>query len=157
MDAAVLGPLWDPVAVSIAMQAGEGARLPLRIGGKVAPVSGDPLDATVEVRGLKRDLHVPGLSGSVDGLGDCALVAIGGVEVLLNSRRTQGFSTEMFTAFGVDLSSRRIVVTKSSQHFHASFSRIAARIVYLDAPGTLTADLTTLPFRKARAEVVASF
>ena len=84
-------------------------------------------------------------------------VAIGGVEVLLNSRRTQGFSTEMFTAFGVDLSSRRIVVTKSSQHFHASFSRIAARIVYLDAPGTLTADLTTLPFRKARAEVVASF
>ena len=157
VDAAVLGPLWDPVAVSIAMQAGEGARLPLRIGGKVAPVSGDPLDATVEVRGLKRDLHVPGLSGSVDGLGDCALVAIGGVEVLLNSRRTQGFSTEMFTAFGVDLSSRRIVVTKSSQHFHASFSRIAARIVYLDAPGTLTADLTTLPFRKARAEVVASF
>jgi microcystin degradation protein MlrC len=157
VESAILGPLWDPVAVAIARQAGEGARLPLRIGGKVAPVSGDPLDAVVEVRGLARDLRVPGLSGSVDELGDCALVAIGGVEVLLNSRRTQGFSTEMFTAFGVDLSKRRIVVTKSSQHFHASFSKVAARILYVDAPGTLTSDLTTLPFRKARRAVVESF
>ena len=154
---AILGPLWDPVAVSIAWQAGEGARLPLRIGGKVAPVSGDPLDARVEVLGLRRDLRVPGLSGSVDRLGDCALVAVGGVEVLLNTQRTQGFSTEMFTAFGVDLAARRIVVVKSSQHFHASFSRVAARILHVDAPGTLTGDLTTLPFRKAPAAVIASF
>jgi microcystin degradation protein MlrC len=63
----------------------------------------------------------------------------------------------MFTAFGVDLSRKRIVVTKSSQHFHASFSRVAARILYVDAPGTLTSDLTTLPFRKARRAVVESF
>jgi microcystin degradation protein MlrC len=123
----------------------------------VAPVSGEPLDALVEVRGLRRDLRVPGLSGSVDRLGDCALVAIDGVEVLLNSRRTQGFSTEMFTAFGTDLSARRIVVVKSSQHFHASFSKVAARILYVDAPGTLTNDLTALPFRKARPEVTASY
>ena len=153
----VLGPLWDPVAVSIAMQAGEGARLPLRIGGKVAPVSGDPLDALVEVRALRRDATMPGLSCSVEPLGDCALVAIGGVEVVLNARRTQAFSTELFTQFGVDLRERRLVVVKSSQHFHASFSRIAARILYVDAPGTLTTDLTTLPFRKARREVVESY
>ena len=29
-----LGPLWDPVAVRIAFDAGVGARLPLRLGGK---------------------------------------------------------------------------------------------------------------------------
>jgi len=157
VDSAVLGPLWDPVAVSIAFQAGEGARLPLRIGGKVAPVSGDPLDAVVEVRALRRAATMPGLSGSIESLGDCALVAVGGVEVLLNSRRTQGFSTEMFTQFGVDLARRRIVVTKSSQHFYASFSKIASRIVYVDAPGTLATDLTTLPFVRARREVVEAF
>ena len=157
IEGAILGPLWDPVAVSIAMQAGEGARLALRIGGKVSPVSGDPLDVQVEVRALCRALQVPGLSGSVDQLGDAALVAIGGIEVLLNSRRTQGVSTEMFSRMGADPATRRIVVTKSSQHFHASFSRIATRIVHLDAPGTLTADLTTLPFRKARRAVVESF
>jgi microcystin degradation protein MlrC len=157
VSGAILGPLWDPVAVSIAMQAGEGARLPLRIGGKVAPVSGDPLDAVVEVRGLRREATMPGLSGSVEPLGDCALVAIGGVEVLLNARRTQGFSTEMFTQFGVDLRRRRIVVVKSSQHFLASFSKVATRVIYVDAPGTLASDLGTLPFRSARREVVESY
>lgn len=157
VERAVIGPLWDPVAVSIAMQAGEGARIALRIGGKVAPVSGDPLDATVEVRALRRDATMPGLSGSVEPLGDCALVAIGGVEVLLNARRTQGFSTEMFTRMGVDLSACCIIVTKSSQHFFASFSQIAARTIYVDAPGTLTSDLTTLPYRKARRAVIEGY
>ncbi|MFM1989093.1 MAG: hypothetical protein RJA99_2050 [Pseudomonadota bacterium] len=157
VEGAVLGPLWDPVSVSIAMQAGVGARLPLRIGGKVAPVSGDPLDAVVEVRALKRDASMPGLSGSVEPLGDCALVAIGGVEVVLNARRTQGISTELFTQFGIDLRERRLVVVKSSQHFHASFSRVAARTIYVDAPGTLTSDLTTLPYRKARRAVIEAY
>jgi microcystin degradation protein MlrC len=157
IEGAILGPLWDPVAVSIAMQAGEGARLALRIGGKVAPVSGDPLDVRVEVRAVRRGLQVPGLSGSMDTLGDAVLVAIGGVEVLLNSRRTQGFSTEMFSRMGADPAARRIVVTKSSQHFHASFSTIATRIVYVDAPGALTADLTTLAFHRARRAVIESF
>ncbi|HYF57445.1 MAG TPA: M81 family metallopeptidase [Burkholderiaceae bacterium] len=154
---ATIGPLWDPVAVSIAMQAGEGARLPLRIGGKVAPVSGDPLDAVVEVRALRRDAVQPGLSGSLDPLGDCALVAIGGVEVLLTSRRTQAFDTALFEQFGVALAERRIVVVKSSQHFHASFAKVAARIAYLDSPGALTADLASLPFRKARREIVEGY
>src|SRR5689334_4537012 len=40
-----LGPLWDPIAVRIAFDAGVGARLPMRIGGKTGPMSGDPLDA----------------------------------------------------------------------------------------------------------------
>ena len=79
------------------------------------------------------------------------------VEVLLNARRTQGFSTEMFTRMGVDLSACRIIVTKSSQHFFASFSRIAARTIYVDAPGTLTSDLTTLPYRKARRAVIEGY
>jgi microcystin degradation protein MlrC len=157
IDSAILGPLYDPGSVAIAFDAGEGARVALRIGGKVAPVSGDPLDAVVEVRGLRRAATMTGLSGSTEPLGDCALVAIGGVEVLLNSRRTQGFGTDMFTQFGVDLAQRRIVVTKSSQHFYASFSKVAARVIYVDAPGTLTTDLTTLPYRKARREIVEAF
>ena len=48
-----LGPLWDPVAVRIAFEAGEGATLLLRIGGKVGPLSGDPLDLRVTVKALQ--------------------------------------------------------------------------------------------------------
>ena len=139
------------------VEAGEGARLALRIGGKVAPVSGDPVDAEVRVLALRRDAQQTGLTGAREPLGDCALVAVGGVEVLLNTRRTQAFGTDLFTQFGVDLAARRIVVVKSSQHFHAAFSKVASHILYADVPGTLTSDLTTLPFHKARPQVVASF
>ena len=157
IDRAIIGPLWDPIAVALAFDAGEGAMLPLRIGGKIGPVSGAPLDAVVKVVALRRDAAMTGLSGTREPMGDAALVSIGGVEVVLNSRRTQGFSTDMFTQFGVDLAQRRVVVTKSSQHFFESFSKVAARVIYADGPGTLTSDLTTLPYVKARRAVVESF
>src|SRR5262249_59182938 len=37
-----IGPLWDPIAVGVAMDAGEGATLDLRIGGKMGATSGPP-------------------------------------------------------------------------------------------------------------------
>ena len=49
---AALGPLWDPVAVRIATEAGVGARLALRIGGKVSPMSGELIDLVCTVKAL---------------------------------------------------------------------------------------------------------
>jgi microcystin degradation protein MlrC len=146
---AALGPLWDPVAVSIAFNAGEGAELALRIGGKIGPSSGDPLDARVRVMALRRAHTMSGLAGRVS-LGDCALVDVGGIDVLLSSVRVQAMGTDMFTGMGCDLSTKSIVVVKSSQHFQASYAKVARQILYVQAPGTLTMDLASLPFRKVR-------
>ena len=41
IDDVALAPLWDPMAVRLCFEAGEGARLPLRLGGKTSPMSGD--------------------------------------------------------------------------------------------------------------------
>jgi microcystin degradation protein MlrC len=49
LSAVAIGPFWDPLAARIAIEAGEGARLALRIGGKVSPLSGDPLDLECKV------------------------------------------------------------------------------------------------------------
>ena len=46
---AALGMIWDPVAVAVVMSAGAGATLDLRLGGKMGPMSGDPLDLRVTV------------------------------------------------------------------------------------------------------------
>lgn len=53
---AALGPMWDPIAVRIAFDAGVGARLTMRIGGKISPLSGDPIDLECTVKALQRDL-----------------------------------------------------------------------------------------------------
>src|SRR5947209_12250094 len=50
-DAAV-GPIWDPIAVRLCFDAGQGAEFPLRFGGKTGPASGLPLDAQVTVSAL---------------------------------------------------------------------------------------------------------
>ncbi len=144
---AALGPLWDPVAVSIAFNAGEGARLRLRIGGKICALSGEPFDADVTVKALARRHTMSGLAPRTP-LGDCALVDVDGIEVLLSSLRVQAMGTDMYTTMGCDLARKRIVVVKSSQHFYASYSRIAAGVLYVDAPGVLTNDLASLPYRK---------
>jgi microcystin degradation protein MlrC len=145
-----LGPLWDPIAVRIAFDAGVGARLAMRIGGKISPLSGDPLDLDCTVKALQRDLIMTGLAGTPMAMGDCALVEANGVEVVLITLRNQAMGTDLFTQLGCDLAAKKIIVVKSSQHFYASFSKVAKHVIYAGAPGAVTLDLTTLPYRKVR-------
>jgi microcystin degradation protein MlrC len=56
MTSIATGLFWDPIAVRICKEAGEGATLDLRIGGKCGPMSGDPLDLTVTVRKIASGL-----------------------------------------------------------------------------------------------------
>jgi microcystin degradation protein MlrC len=147
---ACLGPLWDPVAVRIAFDAGVGARLALRIGGKIGPLSGDPVDAVWRVKALARDMVMTGLAGTPAKLGDCALVACDGIKVVLTTYRCQAFGLDLFTQLGCDPAARKLVVVKSSQHFRAAYAPIATRIILVDAPGVATKDITTLPFHKIK-------
>lgn len=147
---ACAGPLWDPIAARIAFEAGVGARLSLRIGGKIGPLSGDPLDLQVKVVALQSDMFMTGLSNTPTALGDCALVEVNGVQIVLISVRNQAMGTDLFTNLGVELAAKKIVVVKSSQHFYASFSKVAKKVIYVGAPGAVTLDLRTLPYRKIR-------
>jgi microcystin degradation protein MlrC len=147
---AALGPLWDPGAVRVAFDAGVGARLSLRIGGKIGPLSGEPLDAECTVKALISDMKMSGLAGSSVSLGDCALIETAGVQVVLITLRNQATGTDLFTQLGCDLAACKIVVVKSSQHFYASYSKVARHVIYVDAPGSVSGDLNTLPYRKVR-------
>jgi len=140
--------MWDPVAAHIAFEAGEGARLPLRIGGKIGPLSGDPVDTTCTVRKVQHDLVMTGLAGTPVAMGDSVLVETAGIEIVLVSVRNQAMGTDLFTQLGCDLAAKKIVVVKSSQHFYAAFSKVAKHVIYVGAPGVVTNDLDTLPYSK---------
>ena len=145
-----VGPIWDPIAVRIAFEAGQGARLPLRIGGKIGPLSGQPLDLDCTVKALKPDMVMTGLAGAPTDMGDCALVEAGGIDIVLVSIRNQALGTDVFTQLGCDLSARRFIVVKSAQHFHASFSKVASQVIYVGAPGAATPHTPTLPYTRIR-------
>ncbi|MCP5152664.1 MAG: M81 family metallopeptidase [Ectothiorhodospiraceae bacterium] len=144
---ATIGMIWDPGAVALAHEAGVGARLRMRIGGKVDPLGPGPIDLDVEVTGLARDQRVA-YAGVRIGVGDMAALECDGIAIVLNSRRTQTRSLDCFTAVGIDPRARRLVVVKSFNHFRAAFDPIAAATLYVAAPGTLDPDFTRIPYRR---------
>ncbi len=147
-----LGPLWDPVAVSFCQLAGPGGRLRLRLGGKVGPISGAPLDVEAEVTHLAKAARQR-FAGGWTQLGDVAAIRIDGVEVLLNATRTQAFDPALFTDHGIRLDDKKLVVVKSAQHFHAGFAPIAKEVIWLDGPGALTQDFARLPYSRVRRPI----
>ena len=145
---AALGMIWDPQAVAIATAAGVGAKLPLRIGGKVGRLSGDPIDLEVEVLALRGDAKQRGLTpGGFDALGACAAVRSQGITIVLNTIRQQVFSPDCFTELGVTLEDKRLIVVKSTQHFRSGFDALAAATIYADSPGSLQVDLGAMPYK----------
>ncbi|MGH7101517.1 MAG: M81 family metallopeptidase [Acetobacteraceae bacterium] len=147
IESAALGPLWDPIAVRLCFDAGIGARLPLRFGGKTGPASGMPIDATVEIVSLERDCWQSFGPTQVP-LGDCAAIRVCGVEVVLIANRTQALGLELFTNLGIDPRKRRIVVVKSTNHFMAAFGPIAHQVLYVDSDGPLNRDYRRIPYTR---------
>ena len=145
---AVIGAFWDPVAVQFCTEAGVGASFDLRIGGKCGTASGDPVDLKVTVMALAENHSQGGLSGGRAPMGASAWVRAGGIDIILNSTRTQIFQPDAFTGLGCTLADKKIVVVKSTQHFHAGFAPIAREVRYVAAPGAIGPDFAAIPFTK---------
>lgn len=144
---AASGYYWDPMAVRACMEAGLGARFALRIGGKSGVASGDPVDLNVTVKGLAE--NVTQRFGDAPGnMGQSAWIAAEGIDLVLTGLRTQVFHPEGMTKLGLDLASRKLVIVKSTQHFHAGFAPIAKSILYAAPPGALRPDFEAIPYSK---------
>lgn len=150
-DVAV-GTIWDPIAVQICMAAGEGAVIPLRFGAKSAPHTGNPIDQYVTVHRIVCDAQMR-FGESYAPFGDAAWISFAGIDVILNSTRAQSFDPSLFSAMGIDPTSRKILLIKSTNHFYDSFSRIAAEIVYCSAGKPYPNRPAETNYRKARKDI----
>jgi microcystin degradation protein MlrC len=146
--------LWDPLAVATCQDAGEGAELLLRIGGKSGPASGAPVDMTVLVERVARGLS-QSLAGESFPLGDCALVSAAGLRILLTADRVQTTGLECLTSVGREPKNERIIVVKSAQHFVAEYGSIATQIHYVAAQGASCPDYSALRYLRAGTATAA--
>jgi microcystin degradation protein MlrC len=147
---AVFGGVWDPVAVRTCAEAGIGATLALRIGGKSGPASGEPLDVMATVMAFRADHDQQGLGPARAAMGDSVWIEVEGIAVVLISTRTQIFAPDAFTGLGIDLNERRIIALKSSWHFQALFGPMADRLVAVSTPGAIQMDFAAIDYRKKR-------
>jgi microcystin degradation protein MlrC len=162
LNNAAVAAIWDPVAVSICEDAGIGACLPLRIGGKLGPTSGNPVDITATVIGLADEV-VQELGGMNMSMGRCAAIKVqleekqtdapdNGIDVILSQLRCQPVAPNIFTELGIDPIEKKILVVKSNQHFYAGFLPISEEIIYAGDKGTLQSDMTTIPYKNVDTE-----
>ncbi|MDP6690545.1 MAG: M81 family metallopeptidase [Alphaproteobacteria bacterium] len=146
----ISGLYWDPLAIRLCKEAGTGARLNLRIGGKCCHESGAPVDLDVTVKGIIENATQP-FGPVTQQMGDAVwLQAADNVNLVLNTIRGQTFHPDAFAQFGIDLSALQIIIAKSSQHFYTGFAPLAAEVIYASSPGTLNMDMATIPFTKLK-------
>jgi microcystin degradation protein MlrC len=149
---AAIGTIWDPMAVQICFAAGEGAEIRLRFGAKSAPGTGNPIDGLVKVVKLVKNAEMR-FGESMAPFGDAAHIVLNGIDIILNSTRAQSFDPSLFTVMGIDPAGKKVLVIKSTNHFFASFSRIAAEILYCSAGSPYPNNPAKTPYRRAPKDI----
>jgi microcystin degradation protein MlrC len=144
----------DADSASDCHAAGEGATVSLALGGKS---DGVPLACEAKVLRVtdgRFTLTGPMGAGNPANLGPSALIEIApGVRVIVVSRKMQALDQAIIRHVGIEPADCRIIALKSSVHFRADFTPIAAEIIVALAPGPVVADPSTLTFRHVRPGV----
>ena len=150
---AAIGAIFDPVSAAAAHEAGIGATVNLSLGGK----SGIPGDAPYENEFIVEALSdgefiAPGpyYGHRQMSMGPSACLRIGGVCVVVSSRKAQLADQAMYRFVGIEPTEQSILVNKSSVHFRADFEPIAETIIICAAPGAMPADTAALPWTRLR-------
>jgi microcystin degradation protein MlrC len=153
---AVLGLLCDAEAARAAHAAGEGAQIELALGGRSGPRGVTPLEATFRVARLGDGRFVSDgavTRGRKNDIGPMALLTIGGVSVVVSSKRLQAYDQAPFRHLGVDPAKQKILGLKSTCHYRAEFQPLAEEVIVVLAPGYYLADPALYPFRRLRPGV----
>ena len=141
LEDTAFSPMCDPQCVEACKQAGEGAVIELSLGGKCEPSLGEPITASGTVVGLYDGtfkLEGPMSTGVRLDLGPAAVFRVGGIDIVLISKRAQNYDRQFFKAFGIEPAERSILGIKSAQHFRADYTPIASGIAVVDDGGGIT-------------------
>ncbi|MDP6954216.1 MAG: M81 family metallopeptidase [Alphaproteobacteria bacterium] len=153
VEDAVFGLLYDPPAAAAAHAAGIGSTISVSLGAGSAWEGERPLSVNVEVQALgDGDFTATGpmFGGSHMQLGPMAAIRIGGVTVVVSSRRMQAADQAMFRHLGIEPADHAALVLKSSVHFRADFTPIAGEIIVVASPGPNPVDHLALDYRRLR-------
>lgn len=150
------GFIYDPEVARQAAEAGVGATISCRLGGKTDDLHGAPIEIEnalvrcVSDGGFVRQSQM-GL-GAQCSLGTTVCLKVGNVEIAVGSFRTQTFDEGPFVTAGITWRNKRLIALKSAQHFKGWWADKVKGIVACDAPGVGSADLTTFRFKLANTD-----
>ena len=146
----------DPETAMQAHNAGVGAHIHARIGGKTALVCGDPVELDVEVLALADGVFkyvTPQNQGVEVSIGPTARLRYSNVEIVVASVCSQTFDDRPLWITGARMEDYKTVCLKSAGHFRAFFQPRAGLIVPCEMPGLRSSDLRTYPYKHVRRPI----
>lgn len=151
----------DAAAVAALDGARPGETRRLSIGGKGSRLGAGPLDAdAVFIRRSDgnftledRNSHLAASQGIHFSMGPCAVVLIGGVTVLLSSRKTPPFDLGQWRSQGVLPEELFAIGVKAAVAHRHAYDPIAKGSYTVATPGPCSSVIATLPYRRLRRPI----
>ena len=145
--------ITDPQAVSEAMNAGLGAEVTLKVGGRLTP-GFEPVDVTGVVAHLgsgEGPIEVGGAFGADEtgNPGKTAVLHVGKIRLLLTTKSALIMFPKSFTSQGIEIRELDFMVVKSGMHFKFLFKNIAEPLC-VDTPGMTVYRPEQFPFKLGR-------
>jgi microcystin degradation protein MlrC len=123
----------------------------VRLGGKSVPIQGEPVVGDAEVVAVTDGEFAydgPMFAGLTEHMGPSAWLRLGGVSVVVTTRRRQPIDQAFVRTLGIDCASLRYIAVKSAAHFRSGFEGIAGSIHNVDAAAIHSHDFTRLPYSR---------
>ena len=148
---ALLLYLVDVDSIEIAHRAGVGAKVRLALGGKSHSSQGAPVELEVQVVALSDGTFKydgPMYSGLAGNMGKSAWLRVGGVSIVVVSKREQPLDPAFARSLGIDCAAMKYIAVKSAVHFRSGFEQIAGSIHLVDAPALHSHRFETLSYKR---------
>lgn len=151
-DAISLVPVVDPEAAAACHRAGSGATVTVHLGHRQDPRWGSPLAVSGRVEHLSdgRFRYEGGIFEGVEGeMGPSAVLAVGGVRVLVTTHATYDWRDEQYRSVGLDPATAKFVVAKNPMNYRMAYD-YAPAVFVLTTPGPTPATVRHVQFSKLK-------
>jgi microcystin degradation protein MlrC len=157
-----VGPICDPEAVAVLVEAGIGASVrDIALGNRFAR-PGDSRTQPCRVSGVVRnitdgDFRVTGpiYTGSTVHMGRTAVLDIGAAQIMVTENRIEPYDLGVFTSVGIDPAGKSFALLKSRMYCRPVFVPIGKGLVECDSDigGPTSSDYSYFSFRKVRRPI----
>ena len=152
----VFGVIWDLVAAAKAARAGPGNEIEVNLGGHTDRLHGKPIRVKAHVKSVSDGQWLvkgPMGTGSLTEMGLTAVLNVAGNDLIVTSLRLQPLDLELYRSQGIEPTTAKFIVVKSSVHYRASHEPVAKEIIELDTPGLTSPRLASFKFRKIKRPI----
>jgi len=151
----------DPQAVQQLQDVAIGQKRRLSIGARGSSLNSGPVEGEFEVLSRSdgrfeledRNSHLASMCGIHIDMGPSAVVRIGGVRVLLTSRKTPPFDLGQLRSQGIVPEEAAIIGVKAAVAHRRAYDPITKASYTIDTPGPCSSNLKSFPYKKIRRPI----